>query len=273
MNYTISKINIPFKKELLYKEKKILSRSYYKFSRNHQHGFYSPFEDLSSEASKLFPFEEISYKEKFSVQQNTQKVKIAKLIGLESPLTFYSDEDCFKFKIGLNLPLEREKISSLIRINPFVKIRLDANFSLSTKELCDFALSIPPDNLEFIEDVSDKEDKIISFAQLFPHKIACDETLEFVLENNLQDLFKYFIVKPSQKLSLSGLFSLKNQLHSSQKIILSSTYDHPETVALYKQIIVREEMLDTHHGLDTNKYLNLDESHETFETSDFPFFL
>ncbi|EQC44402.1 mandelate racemase [Bacteriovorax sp. Seq25_V] len=164
-----------------------------------------------------------------------------------------------KLKIGQRDSIaENELLKSFT--NTDIKLRLDANRSLSVTQLEKILKDIPASLIEYIEEPFLDINEWQTFNRRSEFKLALDET---VIENNFDVIFSKFrysikalILKPSYNSSISNIFKLlDNDSFKEIDLVLSSSYEPAQSLntLLHLGHIINKKRGndDLAHGLGT----------------------
>ena len=131
-----------------------------------------------------------------------------------------------------------------------IQLRLDFNLALNKESLSRLLKEVPLDHIDYIEEPSAELDGLLKAIQLYPNKIAIDESFRCS-----QELFynqnAVFIIKPLVTPRFHTLIGNLKKNH--KRVILSSCFESPFAIEYIKKII-HHHKLEDHHGYDTAKY-------------------
>ena len=164
---------------------------------------------------------------------------------------YHQGESVFKLKLK-HLTIDRTLLflSDLTDKCKNIRLRLDFNLGLNEESLFRLLKEIPWNHIDYIEEPSFELNGLMSAIELYPNKIAVDESFR-----SFPDLFYdqevVFIIKPLvTKRFHTVIEKLKN---SNKSVILSSCFESPTAIEYIKKLI-HYHRLDDHHGYDTAKY-------------------
>lgn len=163
-----------------------------------------------------------------------------------------------KVKIGINsLARDKEVIKALSEKNI---LRLDANQSLTPIQLEDLLQDINPAAIDSIEEPFLDINQWNEFKYKNEYFLAVDESLDKDL-SRLEGRIKYFVLKPSYNITISGIFRLLTKTKFKNiSAIISSSYEYDDAFNfLISLASFCNHIRDNHstiHGLGTYQVMN-----------------
>lgn len=189
--------------------------------------------------------------------QTSKSIKTAILMNSNNQDLSITDK-FIKLKIGINsLARDKEVIKTLSEKNT---LRLDANQSLTPIQLEDLLRDINPAAIDSIEEPFLDINKWCEFKYKDKYFLAVDESLDKDL-SKLEGRIKYYVLKPSYNITISGIFDLLTKIKfKTSNALISSSYEYEDAfnflISLASFCNHTGENHSTIHGLGTYQVMN-----------------
>ena len=165
-----------------------------------------------------------------------------------------------KVKIGIDLDRELDLLKQIRSDFPMLKLRLDANQSMSRDKAIQFLPRLSAFDPEYLEEPCQNPDDLMDdLTGIVP--LAADEsvrTLKDVQRELLSIRFQTFVIKPMICGGLGDCLSMIALAHDAgRKVVLSSSLDTGLARRMYA-LLASQLLLDTSHGIATGSFIQGD---------------
>lgn len=137
--------------------------------------------------------------------------------------------DIIKLKVArLAVKTEVKLVKQLIKLNPILRVRLDANQQWTTQQYSEFISSIDKQHIDYIEEPTNSMANNMAIAQQYDSHLALDESLLKTIKIPTENCIKALVIKPSLIGDPQRISHLLTQAQQQKlQISISSSFESP----------------------------------------------